>query len=79
MAKKKKYSLKERINYFDSIIEKNFKTNEDYKKPKVQFAFGYLQAVERGAPGNLNDKTKSYQAGVQAGLKAKRKSLNVRF
>ena len=78
-SKKKKYSLTERVRYYDNYLKKNFKINEDYKKPKVQYANGYLQAVERGAPLNLKEKSISYQKGVQAGLNAKRRAFSQRF
>lgn len=75
---KKKYSLKERLNYHNSKV----KFTTDYSKPftkREEYSNGYEQAVLRGSPGDFDRKSKSYQNGVLAGLRAKEKSLNVKF
>ena len=78
-VKKRKYSLNERINYHNGILDKFCKTTNDVKKPKCAFSFGYLQAVERGRPLDYDNQSIFYKKGVDAGLKAKRKSELIRF
>lgn len=81
MAKKKKYSLSDRVNYYSSIVGKGFKDNPSGKNrtPKQIFASGYVHAVERGEPSNIDERESSYKKGVAAGLKAKEKSRKIKF
>ena len=69
----------ERINHYERVLDKYCKTTADVRKPKCAFAFGYLQAVERGKPLNYDSQTLSYKKGVDAGLKARKKSESIRF
>lgn len=84
----KKYSLSDRYNYYDKIIDEGYKKAEkkdgsfDYsimKKPKYEKASGYCQTIQRGRPLNFTERSKAYQNGCILAEKAKKKANSIKF
>ena len=75
--KRRRYSLNERINYYNKIILKN---ENNFHSNKVQYALGYSDGVSGHYRRNYKEvESKVYQNGVDAGLKALKKSRDIRF
>ncbi len=77
MSKRKKYSLEERINYYNNIFDKTSKN--DFNGDKCQFALGFVQSLSIGVPADLNNRSKAFKNGVRRGLQAEKKSRSIRF
>lgn len=84
----KKYSLSDRYNYYDKIIDEGRKKAQkkdgsfDYsimKKSKYQKARGYCQVIERGRPLDFDECSKAYQNGCILAEKAKKKANSIKF
>ena len=84
----KKYSLSDRYNYYDKIIDEGYKKAEkkdgsfDYsimKKSKYQKASGYCQTIARGRPLDFDERSKAYQNGCILAEKAKKKADSIKF
>ena len=79
---RKKYSLKERIAFWDKVADDEYKKfGGDYKKRtgRYEYAMGFLQGAERGRSLNFDELSKSTQSGELAGERARQKSHNVKF
>ena len=81
MKKNKKYSLEERVNYYNSIKEKEFKKYDKTSKItcKFNYANGFVQGAKNGYSLNYNDLGKFEKLGQKAGVKARRKSEKIKF
>lgn len=80
MAKfiKKKYSLTDRINYYSNIQDKEYTAGRLDSK-KMEYSNGFLQGSMRGRPQNYDEQSASYKRGCDAGVKARNKSMRIRF
>ena len=80
---KKRYSLKQRIAYYDKVVKAEFdKNGGNFYTPmsnREKYAHGYLQGAQRGLSGNHNRLDKYTKLGESAGNKARLKSQNVKF
>lgn len=75
--KRRRYSLNERINYYNKILSKN---ENNFHSNKVQYALGYSNGVSGHYRKNFKEvESKAYQNGVDAGLKALHMSRDIKF
>lgn len=81
MAKKKKYTLSQRLDYYYNISHSEYLKGEKSGKfsNKYRFASGYLQGAERGRSLNFDKLNKYEKLGQIAGEKARKKSENIKF
>ena len=81
--KKKKFSLKERLDYHRQVAKRQLDKHPSTNKPtpREDYSYGYVQTVREGRPDAqyLKTESKSYQRGVLAGEAAKKKSENIKF
>lgn len=84
----KKYSLSDRYNYYDKIIDEGYNKAQKkdgsfdssiMKKSKYEKASGYCQTIERGRPLDFDKRSKAYQNGCVLAEKAKKKANSIKF
>ena len=78
---RKKYSLNERLDYYYNKSEKEYKKYDKTGKisNKLKFANGFIQGAERGRSLDYDKLNRFDKLGQDAGVKARRKSENLKF
>lgn len=77
----KKYSLEDRIRYYNRIAEKEWKKFDTSHEmsAKLEFANGYVYAAQHGKSLNFGECSKASQAGQLRGAKAKEKKQQTKI
>lgn len=77
--KKNKYSLSQRIDYYNRIAESEYKKNGNKVSNKERYAYGYIQGATKGLSLNYDSLDKYSKLGQKAGVRASEKSRNIKF
>lgn len=77
----KKYSLEDRIRYYNRIAEKEWKKfdNTHEMSARLEFGNGYVYAAQHGKSLNFCECSKASKAGQLKGAKAREKSNKLKF
>lgn len=76
--KLKKYSLNDRLEYYDNKLVNEDKKGKNANKNKKDFYLGYFQGVYKGKTNDVNA-SKSYKSGVKRGSKVREKLNDIKF
>lgn len=79
LISKKKYSLKQRTDYYYNIYNAESRKPAISRSKRYQYAYGFLKGAPNGLSQDFAKCSKSEQAGQRAGFNALIKSKNVKF
>lgn len=81
VEQRREYHLKRANSLYDKYTDSHGNCNYDkcLQDSKLQFSNGFLQTLDRGRPGNFDEKSLSYKKGCLSAEKAKNKAFSIKF